>query len=353
MAGAGNGPIPHMVGPCPTDNAPPAMLGVWEEITPPTGKADPFGSQGIVLNPQKFSTLYVGSNKLGIFKSEDCGSTWVKADTGLNAATIDSGLSWSMAIDPTNPNVIYSVNGYGNGLGLWKTVNGGVDWVQLFPAESEVAKAVQYNFTSIVSMDPDDHNHLVVSFHADCLGAWAPGCQAETKDGGANWRLVKSPSGAGWEGAGPIVLNATSWLYAIPGGGLWLTTDNGATWKNVTPAGAMGAHYQMYHAKNGTFFLGSLQGMLKSSDGKTWELIPNSGTSLAGLVGDGTKVYVSQQFGGAYFSASEADPTTWTKFVAPSRTVRDFGGFWLAYDPDHHVLYSSNQDGGLWRLITR
>ena len=65
------------------------------------------------------------------------------------------------------------------------------------PPGSEIAMTVDYNFLQEVSMDPTDPAHLVVSFHADCKGAYAPMCMAESKDSGTTWRLFKGPTKVG------------------------------------------------------------------------------------------------------------------------------------------------------------
>jgi hypothetical protein len=48
-----------------------------------------------------------------------------------------------------------------------------------------------------------------------------------------------------------------------------------------------------------------------------------------------------------YFSTSESKPGAWTNMKTPM--MRD-GGLYLAYDPDHHLLYSSNLPAGAWRV---
>jgi hypothetical protein len=322
---------------------------VWENITPPELTE---GVQAVAMDPHDFATLYLGSTKKGLYKSTDCGATWAHINTGANGDIIDTGMLWDIVIDPIEPQVLYVINGYGSEIGLWKSLNSGVDWTQLMPKESEIAKTVEYNFASIVSMDPKDHKHLVVTFHADCKGAYAPGCQAETKDAGATWRLMKSPSTESWEGAWPTVLDSTTWLYGLPFDGLFRTADSGASFQNITPEGATGASGQLYRKEDGSLYLASLQGVLTSTDeGATWSLIPNSGGLLVGLTGNGTTMYASQQSGPSYFSAPEADPTKWEKFPTtgmPEAHMR--GGFNLVIDSDHHLLFSSNQTEGLWRL---
>jgi hypothetical protein len=350
---AGQAGSPHVVSACP--KADDAAAGTWENITPPGVQLEEldgqriYGTQAVLINPQDTANVYVGVEKQGLFKSNDCGASWKRVNTGRNGDVIGTGAQWSMAMDPLDPNVIFAVNGYGSEYGLWKTKDGGVNWDQLFPMGSEVAKSVMYNFTSIISMDPSDHLHLVVSFHADCTGAYATACQAETKDGGANWRLLKGPSGSTWEGAGVVVLGATTWLYAMPMDGLSVTTDSGATWSNALPGGG-GAHYQLYHSKSGPYYLSSKWGILHSDDGVAWSSFENSGGELTGIVGTGKYIYASQQFGGRYYRASESNPAQWAEFETPGRPTSEWGGYLLAYDPDHKLLYSTNQVGGLWRV---
>ena len=52
------------------------------------------------------------------------------------------------------------------------------------------------------------------------------------------WTGIFKQPGTSWqEQAGPFVLDATTWLYGAPSG-LFLTTDHGATWTDVTPSKA-------------------------------------------------------------------------------------------------------------------
>src|SRR5262249_28169365 len=134
------------------------------------------------------------------------------------------------------PQVLYAGSLYGKDLTLLKSTNGGVDWDSLFPPGSEVARTVDAGgFLQELSMDPTDHRHIVVSFHANCKGAYAPMCMAETKDSGASWRLFKGPTNGWGEDSRPLVLNSTTWLYATNLNGLYYTADSGATWEKVGP----------------------------------------------------------------------------------------------------------------------
>jgi hypothetical protein len=332
---------PHIVMPCPTTGA----VGGWENITPAKIiQTMPYqgGTGAVLVNPKDTRTVYVGGlNGGGIFKSVDCGATWSHVNTGKGGSDMDIGKLWSMVIDPINPEVLYSINGYG-AEGLWKTTNGGVDWENLYPPGSEVAKTANANFASIVSMDVTDHMHLVVAFHSGCSGAYAPNCQAESKDGGATWRLFKAPVAG--EGVGVIVLNATTW---ISGGyqEMFETTDSGASWSKVS---GESAHWQLYHSSSGAFYIGTMAGILKSTDGKAWSLLPGFSAQVQGITGDGVNIFAGQQWQNKYFKIPEANPAGFSQ-IGPTHSN---SSYFMAFDPDHKLLYASEMSS-LWRSVQK
>jgi photosystem II stability/assembly factor-like uncharacterized protein len=253
---------------------------------------------------------------------------------------------------------MYAIGAYGP-QGLYKSTNGGVDWVQLFEADSEFAKTVPYNFVGSVSIDPHDHMHLVVGTHSNCLGAYAPACMAETKDGGETWTLARTPFMSGWEEqAGPYALDPTSTLYATLNEGMWLTRDNGATWKNVTPSGVKGATGGEYTVDSiqagpdGTLYLPSISrgGLMTSTDhGSTWMLAQQSpqGSFELGIAVGGAHVYLGDHWGRSIAVAALTDLTKWSTLPAlPNPNTPPY----LRYDETHHVLYSAG--AGLVRLVT-
>jgi hypothetical protein len=247
--------------------------------------------------------------------------------------------------------VLYANNLYGAPPSLFKSTNGGVDWKDLFPEGSEVANTVEYNFTQEVSMDPTDPEHLVVSFHANCKGDYAPMCMAESTNGGDAWRLFKGPTGGWGEDARPQVLNATTFLYTTQGDGVFYTSDNGATWD--TAPGIGGAGHQFYFT-NGYYYLGSKYGVHRSSDFHTWSHIDPSPVS-DGLIGDGQRLFTGYQSccgdKQPFSWASESDGTDWQELASPDLAGKRV--VYFAYDPDHHVLYCAMASGGLWRMVTQ
>jgi hypothetical protein len=369
----GGGPDPHPpVGAC---NDLPAA-GQWQSITP----AGIVTADALALDPFELGTIWLGADPNGgatkglggVWKSSDCGANWSHVNSGMNGALVDGAHIWSMALDYVDRGTIYVIGQYGP-QGLWKSTNGGVDWTQLLVPGGEVANAAPAGpgnptvaAIGSISMDPTDHLHLIAGTHANCTPPHAPLCQVETRDGGATWSIVdvKIPGATGWiEQAGPYVLDANTTLYATMFNGLWLSSDSGASWQDVTPPEVMGAtggeytHRPFLRSAGGKYYLpgyANQNGLLESSDGKSWSHIagsPRGAYELGFATGNG-KLYLGDFYGKDYEVASESAPSSWAKLPTPPFAANLQGPQSMEYDEAHHVLYSSNFSGGLWRMVT-
>jgi hypothetical protein len=347
------GSAPHNVGACDGLGA----VGAWEQITPPgvslPGPADAaFGTNRFAVDPTNAGTLYLGTTEQGIWKTTDCGATWIHVNTGRNGKSLDVGRQWTVVIDPVDPQVMYANAGYGScvastGLcssGLFKSTNAGVDWDEVWPHNAPDPKSAN-GFVGDVRMDPKDHLHLLLGFHE-------AGGIAESNDAGASWQLV-----AGWDGAGSWFLDSTTWLSSK--NGLWRTTDGGKNWNQVSDANSSGHQTGfLFHAANGAYYLGAQEGIVRSVDGVAWSIVPKSGQLVKGVIGDGTTMYASGfatcfDFGTnlqPFMTSQESDGLTWKTMASPPKTE---GSDFIGYDTDHHVLYSSECQHGFWRVRTR
>ena len=152
------------------------------------------------------------------------------------------------------------------------------------------------------------------------------------------------------------MIDGKTWFFGN-GSGIFRTTDGGGHWTQVYMGGASGS---VYTAKDGSYYVAASFTVVHSSDGVTWTELANShgGASVNGsnpITSDGTTLYEAQGAyggqepdGGWYWSAPLSDPTTWTN--VGDAVKLGFGGSNLAYDADHHLLYSSNLTSGFWRL---
>jgi hypothetical protein len=328
--------------------------GTWERISPPDSdyttqkdaRANGFGNQtdAIAINPHDPATMYVGSNCQGIWRTDDCGASWRHVNDGENGHALDDGAPTSLLLDPTKPDVVWVINLYGSG--LWKSMNGGHDWIA--PMPKEIQQAFVFGFIGAMAMDPTNPDHIIVAPHGSCVDQWGPACLAETTDAGATWRLVHA--GGSWnEGSGPMIVNATTWGVST-GGGISMTTDSGVTWDVVTPPG-MGAYGSVHRSAAGVFYVSVVaHGMLVSLDGLHWT-VPSDTPMCVPVVSTGDRIICGHQWSKLYFSANASDLTHWDPFPAPGGGPDDSGAVWLGYDPQHRLLYSSRFRGGLWRMV--
>jgi hypothetical protein len=340
--------VADVVLPCTQLPAP----GTWTLITPPGVDAGEAGGVlNVLVDPQSAGTVYATADRQGIYKSTDCGGTWTKIDTGTNSDKLNSGSPWVLALTP--PDVMYAGSLYAqNGPStMYKSVNGGVDWADLFPPGSLVAQTVQYDFLQDIGIDPTDPDHLVVTFHADCLspdGAPSPYgkmCLGESTNGGADWRLFKGPLASWGEGAQALVLGAQTFLYTAQEDGIWYTPDDGATWEMVGP----GASGPIHRALDGYYYIPTLYGIHRSTDEHVWTQVQGAPNAI-GIAGDGQHMIAADN-NGTYYTAPESDGTVWTTLSSPplaqgTKVVN------LASDSEHHVVYSAAMAGGLWMYVT-
>jgi hypothetical protein len=294
-------------------------------------------------------------------------------------------------IDPTD-SAIYTVAGYGQG-GVFKSTDGGVNWAQILtqnvldatgatPCSTSPDPDVCGNFGGFVeklSMDPTNSQHLLASFHSDCAGTtplpgatvdskhgW--GCLAESTNAGQTWTLTTNAvPWLGSDGPGQMMVDAKTWFYATNScPGIYRTTTGGVSpdgtssaWTEVYSGCASGS---VYESSKGVFYSGG-NDILWSADGIGWMTMANSPatSSLNGsipMIDDGTTFYVGGALG--YYTAPVSSGVLALTQIAstpvtsvPKSPVEVAPTAYMNYDAAHHVLYSSNLDGGFWRYVSQ
>lgn len=341
--------------------------GVFEEITPPKVKAEigtgesgriKGGPFALAVDPVNQGTIYSGTIYQGFWKSTDCGATWSQVATGTNGEDVNSGMNWTLVVDPIQPQTVYTNSGYSSN-GLFKSTDGGVNWTDIWSKTSqpELGKAFQYNFVNVLAMDPSNHLHILLTFHEPCLAPHAATCIAESMDGGSSWKLIDGqPDWNGNEGQVISFLdNSSTWLWGSQTNGFWRTGNSGASWEEIKGMGT--SHLQgsqVVQTKSGAFFASASDGIWTSPNGQasTWKLVPDTGPIMGGLVTDGTTMYGSTCYATdfcnpRYLRSPETDGQKWTTMNSPTMSQ----GGTMGYDKGHKLLYSSALKAGLWRVV--
>ena len=174
----------------------------------------------LAINPQAPSTIYVGGNGEGIWKTVDGGQNWQPITDSLPTL-----LSVALALDPSNPSRLYLVT---PDQGVFKTADGGGSWAPLDTPKFQPDVAA----LAVLKVHPTNPNLLLLTsnqgiytYHADA---------AQNK-----WTLPLN-LGPGTD----VVVDPTtpSTIYATlraPAAGLYTSFDTGAHW--VRSLGCPGA----------------------------------------------------------------------------------------------------------------
>ena len=195
---------------------------------------------GLESNPAKY---YFGGAGGGVWQTTNAGETWKNISDGFFGGSIGA-----VAVSEFDPNVIYVGGGentlrgnVSHGYGMWKSVDAGKTWKQIGLKDSRHILRIR-----IHPKNPD-------IVYAAVLGhLFGPNKQRgifKTTDGGKTWRkvlFINNGVGAAdlvMDPVNPRILFASMWKvkrtpYSLSSGGegsgLWKSTDEGESWKELT-----------------------------------------------------------------------------------------------------------------------
>ncbi|HKV07847.1 MAG TPA: glycosyl hydrolase, partial [Thermoanaerobaculia bacterium] len=193
---------------------------------------------GVPGNPHVY---YAATASGGVWKSEDGGINWKPVFDDQPISSMGS-----IAVAPSDPNVVYAGSGEANirgnvaaGNGIYKSTDGGKSWTHVWKQEGQIGTMVVH------PTNPD------VAFAAVLGHAFGPNPERgvyRTKDGGKTWQQVlkkdadTGASDVALDPGNPNVVFAGLWqarrrpwemTSGGPGSGLWVSRDGGDTWKQL------------------------------------------------------------------------------------------------------------------------
>ena len=221
---------------------PPGIKGIKYRLLGPAWGGRATRAAGVPGNPYVY---YLAAASGGVWKSTDAGRTFQPIFDDQPISSIGS-----LAIAPSDPNVVYVGSGEANirgnvaaGNGIYKTADGGKTWAHVWIQEGQIGE---------MAVDPRDAN---VAFAAVLGHAFGPNPERgvyRTRDGGKSWRQVlkkddqTGASSVALDPNNPNIVFAGLWqarrrpwemTSGGPGGGLWISRDGGDTWKQLTGSG--------------------------------------------------------------------------------------------------------------------
>ena len=334
--------------------------GVWQNVTPAAVNLGPdypspqqnYGIQDVVVDPVRPSDFYAFICYQGVWKSTDYGLTWTKVSAA--GGPLEAGRPWSAAIDP-NPNrnpavapALYTMQGYGPQLGLYKSTDGGITFNQIWTDPGGYGNDVY-----TIDIDPSDSGHLLVTFHGHNK-------LAESKDAGVTW-TGRGAIGQVTQSSYIFFLTSSVWIavsqWDTNTNGVWRTEDSGLTWTHVNNNEHFHGCSQVVRTADGSLYLPGSQGILRSTDlGKTW----TTATSTAANTVVGTASFLYANFGWANQSgwdanmlrADASNGTNWASYITkPAAMTNGSKRSAVSFNGTHYVVVSGNWLAGLWRYV--
>ncbi len=190
-------------------------------------------------------TWWMATAQGGVWKSSDGGVKFEPVFDDQPTSSIGS-----IAVAPSDPNVVYVGSGEANirgnvspGNGIYKSTDAGKSWRHVWEQVGQIGTMVVH------PTDPD------VAYAAVLGHAFGPNPERgvyRTEDGGATWKRVlfvddkTGASDVALDPANPRILFAGTWQARRrpwtlesggPGGGLWRSRDGGDTWERLTGKG--------------------------------------------------------------------------------------------------------------------
>jgi len=180
--------------------------------------------RSILVHPNSFEVMWVGSVCGGIWKTVDAGASWFPCDDFMGNLAI-----CCLALDSTDPDVIYAGTGEGfnnfdalRGAGIFKTTDGGTNWLQM-PSTATSS----FYYVNRLAISPADHLTLLA---ATGSGIW------RSFDGGTNWTQIRTGNTL-WVGYDP---SDASKCVAAGSGFAVYSTNGGTNWNTASGLAASG-----------------------------------------------------------------------------------------------------------------
>jgi len=183
--------------------------GHWTALEVPTSGMDEL--RDLTFAPSSPNTMYVGGAERGIWKSVDRGTTWSFSESSFKIH--------ALAVDPTNPDIVYAGTWEGNEVGgilpggLRKSVDGGKTFTPPVALMGSVYR---------IAVDPVDARSLYIGT-SDFL--------YRSTDGGARAEPTSGPHYTKAIAFDPLDHRI---VYASANKGFARTDDAGATWTPYT-----------------------------------------------------------------------------------------------------------------------
>ena len=275
-----------------------------------------------------------------VYRSLDAGETW----TNVSAGVITGAARLVLDVTPANPEVLYvfkSDTGFGSG-SIFKSTDSADTFVETFTGGQDIFQSTQAWFDMAFAVSDTNEDEI----YTGILNVW------KSTNGGANFTQLNSwdsPNQAAYTHAdihNLRFINGT--LYCGSDGGIYTSTDGGASFTSITDGLAIGQFYRIdVAATDASLISGGLQdngGYARlneqwqnyyGADGMENVFDPNDPSRVYGFIQSGGGPYFSNN-GGASLAGAFNSPETgnWITPLAFAKDSKLYAGYTSVYELD-------------------
>ncbi len=281
-----------------------------------------------IPRPKMWERYGTDRYKGGIVFTENSGRTWQPVSTDIGEAAMTHIL-----IDRQSPKESRTLYACAFGKGVYKSVDGGKTW-KLKNRGIEGSEPFAWQ---IYKRDMDDALFLVVSRKSEdgSIGNENDGAVYKSVDGAENWNRISLPSGTNAPTSlvvdenDPGCLVMSAWGRVTPGqfspdtgGGIFITGDEGKTWKQVMDKDQHIGAVTRDHRNNRLYACGFNSSAYFSEDrGETWVRIKGYnfkwGQRVEPDLADSEKIFILTFGGGVWYGPAKGDEDAIEDIVIP------------------------------------
>jgi len=274
--------------------------------------------RALLSDPRRPETVYAGTD-MGLYRSDDGGAKWQLLDTPMTGSMV-----WSLAVDPSDPQVMFAGTGTPSMPGVYRSSDAGKSWEHRPMDIAKECPNVGIPRPTGISVDPVDSRHVWVGWEVDGV--------RHSADGGETWAKINGQIPNQDVHNVLVVAGPPKAVFTVVNDDIWRSLDDGKTW-------------QAAHARE-VFPWRYPRGIAVK---------PNDSRTVFLTLGDATPGRV-----GTVMRSTDAG-ATWTSLGLP---VQPNSAVWTvsipAFAPDtvfaasrYGYLYRSDDGGDSWRKLWR
>jgi photosystem II stability/assembly factor-like uncharacterized protein len=299
----------------------------------------------LLLHPTDPQIVYVARYGDGIYRSLDGGDTFARLSHGLPNSGFRRII---MAISPSDPDVLYAamITQQGSLYDLYRTADGGDTWDDRPNTPDFPSPQGWYDCFLVVH--PDDPNTV---YGGGVFPSYAVGGVVKTTNGGGSWQdITVSPiSGQLHPDQHDAAFGVDGTMWVANDGGVWKSTDDGASWINCNNTLALTQNYNIaLHPTDPNQILGGTQDngtVGREVDSFDWPQVTSGDGGFSAYAHDTPNIKYTTY---VYLTVYRVVDGVATNITGPwAEDERNFIAP-IAMDPnDQKVLYAGSQI--LWR----